>query len=53
MGFYLRARLHFAPIIGGPALLQATISKVKHIISKHYVQVRRTACGGCAGMCCG
>ncbi|XP_043206141.1 glycogen debranching enzyme-like isoform X1 [Amphibalanus amphitrite] len=39
MGFYLRARLHFAPIIGGPALLQATISKVKHIISKHYVQL--------------
>ena len=39
MGFYLRARLHFAPIIGGPALLQATISKVKHIISRHYVQL--------------
>jgi len=39
MGFYLRARLHFAPKIGGPALLQATISKVKHIISRHYVQL--------------
>ncbi|XP_037086526.1 glycogen debranching enzyme-like isoform X1 [Pollicipes pollicipes] len=39
LGFYLRARLHFAPLIGGHALLQSTITKVKQIISKHYVQL--------------
>ncbi|XP_066584134.1 glycogen debranching enzyme isoform X2 [Prorops nasuta] len=38
MGFFLRARLYFAPLIGGNAELRCTINSTEEIISRHFVE---------------
>lgn len=38
MGYFLRARLHFAPLIGGRTELLRTVELIGNIISKHYME---------------
>ncbi|XP_011307475.1 glycogen debranching enzyme isoform X1 [Fopius arisanus] len=38
MGFFLRARLHFAPLVGGKEELRRTIQSTEAILSKHFVE---------------
>lgn len=38
MGFFLRARLHFAPLVGGAEELERTIVSTEAIISRHLVE---------------
>ncbi|XP_065569335.1 glycogen debranching enzyme-like [Artemia franciscana] len=40
IGFFLRAKLHFAELIGGEEELQRSIGRVKEILSKHFVTVQ-------------
>lgn len=39
VGYFLRARLLFAPIIGGPSLVSTTIDSCKQVMSRHYSMV--------------
>ena len=39
IGFFLRARLHFAPIVGGKEELKRTIESTEAIISRHLIEV--------------
>ncbi|XP_057317970.1 glycogen debranching enzyme-like isoform X1 [Microplitis mediator] len=38
IGFFLRARLHFAPLVGGDEELTRTIQSTEAIISKHLIE---------------
>ncbi|XP_012280901.1 glycogen debranching enzyme [Orussus abietinus] len=38
LGYFLRARLHFAPIVGGKAELRRTIESTEIIISRHLIE---------------
>lgn len=38
IGFFLRARLHFAPIVGGEEELRRTIASTEAIISRHLTE---------------
>ncbi|XP_033222328.1 glycogen debranching enzyme isoform X2 [Belonocnema kinseyi] len=38
IGFFLRARLHFAPLVGGKEELERTIESTEAIISRHLIE---------------
>lgn len=38
MGYFLRARLYFAPLVGGVDELRRTIESTEIIISRHFVE---------------
>lgn len=39
VGFFLRARLHFARIVGGESELRRTMSATKAYLSRHFTEV--------------
>ena len=42
VGYLLKAMLHFAPLVGGFALLKRTVRQVKTILARHFIQVQQS-----------
>lgn len=38
LGFFLRARLHFAPLVGGREELRRTVESTEAIVSRHLIE---------------
>lgn len=38
MGYFLRARLYFAPLVGGKEELRRTVESTETIISRHFIE---------------
>lgn len=42
VGYLLKAMLHFAPLVGGIALLKRTVRQVKSILAHHFIEVQQS-----------